>query len=1452
MKKNVIRLLLCVVAFAASGAASALNCQSDDDGDWNDSDTWSCGRVPTASDTVVIRNGDTVSLNVNTAAIQSLTINSGGVLQNNGTRTLNLAGNLVVTGTGRINLPNSTLTLAANSRWSGTATGTAISLAAINMGGRDLTFSNTASYTIALSGATPLSNHGSFNNNGANRLVTIQLSGANQAWEVYSTIYPQLQISGSGTKTYGASSIAILGNLTIDAGTTFDTTAATGGNTIGGNLSRDGTFTTAPGSGTWTFNGSSPQTIGGGVSFYQMTVANGGSGVYLSNGDLAIGNGSSGALQLTGGNVITGSGNKVTVSTPCNNNLISGSGWINGNLQLTFPGFSATCTFRVGDNTTAAPVVLNIPFSGGIGGNAGLTLTASTTPGDHPNIGTSGLNAARSVNRYWTLGASGDTFGCVQEGSDVFNPGRYTATFQFAASDRDAGSTPANYKVGRYFGGWAAPDVSATSATSTSIEVLPSGGYAPFGTFAVGEQSGAPSGNGPSNICSNVLPIAEWRMDEAAWNGTANEVKDSTGNGYNGVAAYASGSGPTATTAAGSPAYTDGALSTCRYGQFDRTTAPVRSYTYVQLSSFPSLANQFTFAGWIRTTDRTASGQRIIVNDDAQNGWGFSLGDGTAGSIRLFNRNISNSGAVSGDGVNGNCGVFCVDTNAVVNNNTWYFVAATVNTASQQVNVYVFNTAGTRLAKVTGNYAGNWLNGSGAVAIGGETAASSEGRDINYHFRGNIDEVKVYSSALSENNLKDELKRARSCGSLDHVEFVHDGNALTCSPEPITVLGCTSSASCQGAPANQSGDSFTVTPTVIAGTQWCADAQCNTVLPASFSLSNGAVIYLRKPTTGTIRMAGTSSPAANATLQCRNTAAGLFGSTTACDIDYAASGLILNAVNHVSCAEQTITIRAVKANDAATACVPAFENVNRSLALYQSYLNPSTGTRQANFNYVTSSGGATSNVPALSTSSGAPTTLTNLYWNSSGTATLQNFRYDDVGQVQLNPSVSVPGVTPAGAVLTAISGHQFIAAPASFAFTTLPSGNIKAGENFSVDVTARNACATPTATPNFGKEVSAENVTLAFDSRVAPTGLNDCTNGPCDGSFSGTVASWTAGVGTSSNSSWSEVGRMRLRATLTSGNYLSSGVAAPAAVTAEVGNFVPAYFNTLVESACTRVSPATSFTYSGQPFTVTAIAKNVQGATTVNYSNLGACTVCSRLVTLSDASEPVTPPGTFSNNTIAASVFAKGEGKTSTVTYTLANKLAAPYPIPVAPPTPPSPPFKIRAKDSTTVIGSATPTEGNTVVRNGRLRLSNAFGSERQPLSMQVRAEYYSGNTWISNSDDSCTTLQSANFHKVSVPATLAPLVSLSNVALSNGVGVLTLGSPGVGNTGYVDIAANLGTSGNDQSCLSTHGGTPGNRIWLRSQYGNCAATYDRDPSARANFGIYSNGGRVVHVRELF
>jgi MSHA biogenesis protein MshQ len=97
----------------------------------------------------------------------------------------------------------------------------------------------------------------------------------------------------------------------------------------------------------------------------------------------------------------------------------------------------------------------------------------------------------------------------------------------------------------------------------------------------------------------------------------------------------------------------------------------------------------------------------------------------------------------------------------------------------------------------------------------------------------------------------------------------------------------------------------------------------------------------------------------------------------------------------------------------------------------------------------------------------------------------------------------------------------------------------------------------------------------------------------------------------------------------------------------------------------------------------------------------------------------------------------------------------------------------------------------------------------------------------------------------------VAATTAASAVTLLGGQGVLTLTN--TGGAGSVDVAANLGAAGSDQSCLAAHGGTAAVKPWLRSQNGSCATGYDRDPSARATFGVYApETKKSVYVRDMY
>jgi len=100
------------------------------------------------------------------------------------------------------------------------------------------------------------------------------------------------------------------------------------------------------------------------------------------------------------------------------------------------------------------------------------TLTASTTPGEHPDVANAGIDPAQDVNRYWTLS---------QDASLAFT--NYDATFNFVSGDLDPSANTSEFIVAKRDGAaWTQPTVLTRSATS-----IEAGGLTSFSEFVVGQ-----------------------------------------------------------------------------------------------------------------------------------------------------------------------------------------------------------------------------------------------------------------------------------------------------------------------------------------------------------------------------------------------------------------------------------------------------------------------------------------------------------------------------------------------------------------------------------------------------------------------------------------------------------------------------------------------------------------------------------------------------------------------------------------------------------------------------------------------------------------------------------------------------------------------------------------------------------------------------------------------------
>lgn len=207
-------------------------------------------------------------------------------------------------------------------------------------------------------------------------------------------------------------------------------------------------------------NGTASQNVSATSAFNNLTInKSSGSAVLATN---AIVNGN---LNFIAGVIQTG-GNSVILPTAATlTGAAQNTGWVNGKLQKNLATGAVNTMFETGDATVYAPVSIAFPNI-----TTGGNLTVSTIVGDHPNIGSSIFVPNKSVNRYWIMANSGVVFSS------------YTAIFNFAASDVDAGSNTSVFGVGLYSGSWTMLGTSARNPTN-----IQAAGFSSFGSFAIGE-----------------------------------------------------------------------------------------------------------------------------------------------------------------------------------------------------------------------------------------------------------------------------------------------------------------------------------------------------------------------------------------------------------------------------------------------------------------------------------------------------------------------------------------------------------------------------------------------------------------------------------------------------------------------------------------------------------------------------------------------------------------------------------------------------------------------------------------------------------------------------------------------------------------------------------------------------------------------------------------------------
>lgn len=151
-----------------------------------------------------------------------------------------------------------------------------------------------------------------------------------------------------------------------------------------------------------------------------------------------------------------------------------------------------------------------------------------------------------------------------------------------------------------------------------------------------------------------------------------------------------------------------------------------------------------------------------------------------------------------------------------------------------------------------------------------------------------------------------------------------------------------------------------------------------------------------------------------------------------------------------------------------------------------------------------------------------------------------------------------------------------------------------------------------------------------------------------------------------------------------------------------------------------------------------------------------------------------------------------------------------------------------------------------TRVRFGILRMSSTYGSELLSLSVPVEARYWNGTGFILNKDDACTipALAAANVAWTPEGVLLSPQIKPSTSQA--GKGVITLPTPDKSKRSAFRICLDISADG---TCEVGGGGVQASFGYLTGPWDG-SSRYDRDPSARAVFGL--SRGAHLYYRENY
>ncbi|HIF9029873.1 TPA: DUF6701 domain-containing protein [Vibrio cholerae] len=731
--------------------------------------------------------------------------------------------------------------------------------------------------------------------------------------------------------------------------------------------------------------------------------------------------------------------------------------------------------------------------------------------------------------------------------------------------------------------------------------------------------------------------------------------------------------------------------------------------------------------------------------------------------------------------------------------------------------------------------------------------AGSTGASVNNH---EIDNFRVCA-----------LKSRPVGAQINHFRITLPQQALTCDVADVSVRACANS---------DCSNTFTDPVTAYLTPNSLPSATGGWVNGPTLTLNNGiGLTQLRRNEAGTVDVGVSgSNPTAVAFNNTQCSYNGSDFSANNCTINFLDSGFIVDVPNAYANQTVTGTIKAVRKDNASQQCLPSFGNVQKSVAFWSEYLNPTANN--SGFQSVTVGVNGT---PIGQSANNA--TSISLNFNQNGEASFP-ISYREVGSLALHARFTGSGDEQD---LLLEGEDSFIRVPRALVLSANHSYNpthqngqcsaediscnvfARADENF--DLNIRAVVAAPIEDNDFTNNLTAynyqqQNIALQH-TLVQPSagqsgvlGVNEYTH-LLGGTT--TVAQKVSEVGVFDFSLVAPTHYLGL-------DLASANLPIDVVSTGPIGRFIPAYFDvspmtvTLAAACSTGGQP---FTYLGQPFSYAnnpglyLQPKSGSGSDTLNYL-IGDWWRYENSWTERDYSDAANDLSIVFTNQLDEPV----TRQTASTSGVILDGERLSYQKPLQP----KPVFNaafnltLSASDLTDQDGvcyrpNASPLcsgytfshiDGAMPLYWGKLVIQDVYGPETQALEQPIYVEHFTNNGFVRTIEDSCTalpaitgfTLQSDpnnNGYTVLTTGVAVPpqvLAEHSAANLNSGQRAIRFSAPGASARGVIDSVLDL----------NAH-----NLLWLAEDKDG-DNNFDQTTQGRAQFGLYRGSDRVIWWRE--